>query len=91
MPLCRYVNIKRASSLGKEVKRAKVDLAEAEELLENAEAKLAQAAKRPAPQRIKGPHGAAAGLGLLPSTLYPRMQKLGIPHRHQKDKMQRLG
>jgi hypothetical protein len=34
MPLCRYVNIKRASSLGKEVKRAKVDLAEAEELLE---------------------------------------------------------
>jgi len=35
--------------------------------------------------RIKGPHGAAARLGLQPSTLYSRMQKLGIPHRRQKD------
>ena len=31
--------------------------------------------------RIKGPHGAAARLDLQPSTLYSRMQKLGIPHR----------
>jgi len=37
--------------------------------------------------RIKGPHGAAARLGLQPSTLYSRMQKLGIPHRRQKDEM----
>ena len=35
--------------------------------------------------RIKGPHGAAARLALQPSTLYSRMQKLGIPHRRQKD------
>jgi transcriptional regulator with GAF, ATPase, and Fis domain len=34
--------------------------------------------------RIKGPRGAAAMLGLKPSTLYSRMQKLGIPtHRQQ--------
>jgi PAS domain S-box-containing protein len=35
--------------------------------------------------RIKGPHGAAKRLDLQPSTLYSRMQKLGIPHRRQKD------
>ena len=37
--------------------------------------------------RIKGPHGAAARLDLQPSTLYSRMQRLGIPHRRQKDAM----
>jgi transcriptional regulator with GAF, ATPase, and Fis domain len=37
--------------------------------------------------RIKGPHGAALRLDLQPSTLYSRMQKLGIPHRRQKDEM----
>jgi transcriptional regulator with GAF, ATPase, and Fis domain len=37
--------------------------------------------------RIKGPHGAAQRLGLRPSTLYSRMQKLGIPHRRQKDEL----
>jgi len=41
--------------------------------------------------RIKGPHGAAARLGLQPSTLYSRMQKLGIPHRRQKDEMATQG
>jgi transcriptional regulator with GAF, ATPase, and Fis domain len=41
--------------------------------------------------RIKGLHGAAARLGLQPSTLYSRMQKLGIPHRRQKDEMATLG
>ena len=35
--------------------------------------------------RIKGPYGAAARLAMQPSTLYSRMQKLGIPHRRQKD------
>ena len=35
--------------------------------------------------RIKGPKGAAATLGLNPSTLYSRMQKHGIPHRRQKE------
>jgi transcriptional regulator with GAF, ATPase, and Fis domain len=37
--------------------------------------------------RIKGVHGAAAKLDLQPSTLYSRMQKLGIPHRRQRDEM----
>lgn len=37
--------------------------------------------------RIKGPHGAARKLDLQPSTLYSRMQKLGIPHRRQKEEM----
>ncbi len=37
--------------------------------------------------RIKGPHGAAVRLDVQPSTLYSRMQKLGIPHRRQKDAM----
>ncbi|HTL59897.1 MAG TPA: sigma 54-interacting transcriptional regulator [Candidatus Limnocylindrales bacterium] len=40
--------------------------------------------------RIKGPHGAAKILDLEPSTLYSRMQKLGIPHRRQKDEMTSL-
>ena len=35
--------------------------------------------------RIKGEHGAAQRLGLEPSTLYSRMQKLEIPNRRQKD------
>jgi transcriptional regulator with GAF, ATPase, and Fis domain len=34
--------------------------------------------------RIKGPKGAAAQLGLNPSTLYSRMQKLQIPSRRQQ-------
>jgi formate hydrogenlyase transcriptional activator len=37
--------------------------------------------------RIKGPHGAAQRLDLEPSTLYSRMQKLGIPNRRQKDEI----
>jgi DNA-binding NtrC family response regulator len=37
--------------------------------------------------RIKGPRGAAQRLGLEPSTLYSRMQKLEIPNRRQKDEM----
>jgi transcriptional regulator with GAF, ATPase, and Fis domain len=36
---------------------------------------------------IKGPSGAARRLGMKPSTLYTRMQKLGIPNRRQKDAM----
>jgi transcriptional regulator with GAF, ATPase, and Fis domain len=35
--------------------------------------------------RIKGQSGAAQKLGLKPSTLYTRMQKLGIPNRRKKD------
>jgi transcriptional regulator with GAF, ATPase, and Fis domain len=35
--------------------------------------------------RIKGPRGAAQQLGVNPSTLYSRMEKLGIPTRRQKD------
>jgi formate hydrogenlyase transcriptional activator len=34
---------------------------------------------------IKGPYGAASKLGLKPSTLYTRMQKLGIPTFNQRD------
>jgi PAS domain S-box-containing protein len=37
--------------------------------------------------RIKGPRGAAALLGLKPSTLYTRMSKLNIPTRREKDDM----
>ena len=37
--------------------------------------------------RIKGPHGAAQRLGLQPSTLYSRMEKLRILNRRQKDEM----
>lgn len=35
--------------------------------------------------RIKGPQGAATKLGLKPSTLYTRMQKLGIPTFSQRE------
>jgi transcriptional regulator of acetoin/glycerol metabolism len=35
--------------------------------------------------RIKGPRGAAQKLGLNPSTLYTRMEKLGIPTRRAKE------
>ena len=41
--------------------------------------------------RIKGSHGAAMKLDVQPSTLYSRMQKLGIPHRRQKDEMSTNG
>jgi transcriptional regulator with GAF, ATPase, and Fis domain len=37
--------------------------------------------------RIKGPHGAAQVLGLKPGTLYSRMKKLGIPHRHERERI----
>ncbi|HTP67016.1 MAG TPA: sigma 54-interacting transcriptional regulator [Geobacteraceae bacterium] len=37
--------------------------------------------------RIKGEGGAARLLGLNPSTLYSRMQKLGISNRNDKDEM----
>jgi transcriptional regulator with GAF, ATPase, and Fis domain len=37
--------------------------------------------------RIKGRRGAAHLLGVEPSTLYSRMQKLGIPNRRQRDEM----
>ena len=36
-------------------------------------------------RRIKGPHGAAELLGLKPSTLYTKMNKLGIPTSRNKD------
>jgi transcriptional regulator with GAF, ATPase, and Fis domain len=35
--------------------------------------------------RIKGARGAAELLGMKPSTLYTRMNKLGIPNRREKD------
>jgi transcriptional regulator with GAF, ATPase, and Fis domain len=38
--------------------------------------------------RIKGPHGAAQLLGLEPSTLYGKMNKLRIPNRKEKDQIQ---
>ena len=41
--------------------------------------------------RIKGPQGAAAILGLNPSTLYFRMQKLGIPSRREKFNLRTKG
>jgi len=38
--------------------------------------------------RVKGPEGAAAVLGMNPSTLYTTMRRLNIPTRHEKDGMQ---
>jgi PAS domain S-box-containing protein len=38
--------------------------------------------------RIKGKHGAAERLDMEPSTLYSRMQKLGIPNRRQKEEQE---
>ena len=38
--------------------------------------------------RIKGNHGAAERLDVEPSTLYSRMQKLGIPTRRQKEEQE---
>jgi formate hydrogenlyase transcriptional activator len=38
--------------------------------------------------RIKGPNGAARKLDLNPSTLYTRMEKLGIPTRRAKEQAQ---
>jgi formate hydrogenlyase transcriptional activator len=38
--------------------------------------------------RIKGPEGAAAILGMNPSTLYTTMRRLHIPTRHEKGGMQ---
>jgi PAS domain S-box-containing protein len=38
--------------------------------------------------RIKGKHGAADRLDMEPSTLYSRMQKLGIPTRRQKEEQE---
>jgi transcriptional regulator with GAF, ATPase, and Fis domain len=35
--------------------------------------------------RIKGPQGAAVHLGLNPSTLYSRMERLGIPSRRKRE------
>jgi formate hydrogenlyase transcriptional activator len=35
--------------------------------------------------RIKGPNGAAEKLGIKPSTLYSKMNRLGIPTRQKKD------
>ena len=39
--------------------------------------------------RIKGKHGSAERLDMEPSTLYSRMQKLGIPTRRQKEEQER--
>ena len=38
--------------------------------------------------RIKGPVGAAAILGMKPSTLYTTMRRLHIPNKHEKGGMQ---
>lgn len=40
--------------------------------------------------RIKGPKGAAERLGIKPSTLYSRMEKLGIPTRRERDRVDRV-
>lgn len=37
--------------------------------------------------RIKGPRGAANLLGMKPSTLYSRMEKLGVPTRRENDQL----
>jgi len=39
--------------------------------------------------RIKGKNGAAELLGLKPSTLYTKMNRLGIPNKRKKETMPR--
>ena len=55
--------------------------------LEEQEIRHIQEALRLTGWRIKGEGGAARLLGINPSTLYSRMQKLGIINRHLKDEM----
>lgn len=50
-----------------------------------AEHRLILEALQQAGWHIKGPHGAAALLGLKPSTLYTKINKLGIPLRRRRD------
>jgi DNA-binding NtrC family response regulator len=58
--------------------------AEAPRTLAEAEREHILRALERAGWRVKGPAGAAAELGLNPSTLYSRMKKLGIRSRRQK-------
>ena len=55
--------------------------------LEEYEARHIREALRQTGWRIKGEDGAAMLLGINPSTLYSRMQKLGINNRQLKDEM----
>ena len=55
--------------------------------LEECEARHIHETLRLTGWRIKGKGGAAMLLGINPSTLYSRMQKLGINNRHLKDEM----
>lgn len=55
--------------------------------LEESEMRHIREALRLTNWRIKGEGGAARLLGINPSTLYSRMQKLGISNRHLKDEM----
>ncbi|HJV65783.1 MAG TPA: sigma 54-interacting transcriptional regulator [Geomonas sp.] len=55
--------------------------------LEESEARHIREALRLTGWRIKGEGGAARLLGMNPSTLYSRMQKLGISNRPLKDEM----
>ncbi|HJV35414.1 sigma-54-dependent Fis family transcriptional regulator [Geomonas sp.] len=55
--------------------------------LEESEARHIREALRMTGWRIKGEGGAARLLGMNPSTLYSRMQKLGISNRPLKDEM----
>jgi transcriptional regulator with GAF, ATPase, and Fis domain len=54
--------------------------------LADAERELILQALERAGGHVKGPRGAAAALGLKPSTLYTRMKKLGIPLHGQAEK-----
>ena len=53
--------------------------------LADAERELIRQALERTGWRVKGPTGAAAALGLNPSTLYGRMKKLGIKPRDQAE------
>ena len=55
--------------------------------LEYAERRHIIAALEKTGWRIKGNNGAAELLGLKPSTLYTKMEKLGIPTNRQRDGM----
>lgn len=57
-----------------------------DDTLENVERQHIMRALEKTTWRIKGPHGAAKILGLKPSTLYSRMEKLGIPTGREKSR-----
>ncbi len=78
----RAVIISPGDSLKVDLPAAEIPEAQSFQSIAEAEAGHIRAALARSGGRIKGADGAAALLGLKPSTLYTRMKKLGIPRRN---------